>query len=344
MEEINQATLTDEPQQSAPSMDDTIADAWKDITSRGEVTRDESGKFAATQTEETPTETPATEELPAEEAAPEESAPEQPAIKAPSSWKKEAQAKFAALDPEIQAEVLRRENDMHNGIAQYKQHAERAQAYDRAFSPFMETINKFGVTPDVAAAELFKADHALRYGSPAQKVAMVQQIFRDYQINPEWLTQAGQPQVNPEVGYLQNRLQEMESRQSQFQQQQQAALESQQNEMLNSTISEFAKTHEHFEAVRNVMAALMTTDGKTPPVASTMQDAYDMAIHANPELRAAIIAKQQAEARAAAQAKAESAKKTAAVNVRTKGVIPAQKAVGSIEDTIRATAKELGMI
>lgn len=341
MEELNLATQNEEVQSEVTSMDDTIADAWKEITSRDEVSRDESGKFAATQTEETPPETPATEETPAEEAAPEESAPEQPAIKAPSSWKKEAQAKFAALDPEIQAEVLRRENDMHNGLAQYKQHAER---YERAFSPYMETINKLGIAPEVAASELMKADHSLRYGSPAQKVAMVQKIFNDYQINPQWFDQATQPQVNPEVGYLQTKLQEIESRQAQFQQQQQQAIEEQQSEMLNSTISDFAKSHEHFEAVRNVMAALMTTDGKAPPAASTMQEAYDMAIHANPQIRAVIIAKQQAESRAAAQAKAEAAKKSASVNVRTKGVIPAQRPVGSIDDTIRAAAKELGMI
>ena len=326
----DQATLTAPEEEKVVSMDDTIGDAWREIQSRGNPERDEGGKFAAKESE--PVDNPeAAAETPAEKVPEEDPAP---SIKAPSSWKKEAQAKFATLPPDIQAEVMRREGDMHKGIESYKQSAERATAYDRAFAPYQETISKLGMTADQAAAQLMKTDHNLRYGSPAQKVAIVQDIIKQYAINPEWFDQQSTSAVNPEIGYLQNQLQEMQAQQARILQESQAR----ESTTLNSDIDSFAKNNEHFDAVRDRMADLLQGGA-----AKTLQDAYETAIWADPAVRASIIAKQQAEERAKSAQKATEAKKLASVNVRARGTIPAQAAIGTIEDTIRARAKELGM-
>jgi hypothetical protein len=328
--ELDQATLTAPEEEKVVSMDDTIGDAWREIQSRGNQDRDEGGKFAAKESEPVET-TEEQTELPAEETPAEETAP---AIKAPSSWKKEAQAKFATLPPDIQAEVMRREGDMHRGLESYKQHAERAQAYERAFTPYMDTINKLGIAPEVAASELMKVDHSLRYGSPADKVAMVTKIIKDYGIDPAWFDSANIPQANPQVDYLQNELQAIKAQQARLQQESQTR----ETVSLNNDIASFAKNNEHFEAVRDRMADLLQGGA-----AKTLQEAYETAIWADPSVRASIIAKQQSEERAKAAQKASEAKKLASTNVRARGTIPAQAAVGTIEDTIRARAKELGM-
>ena len=327
--------------QAEPTMDETISSAWSEISTRGDVNRDDSGKFSGKEQAEEPAEVAS--EVPAEAAAEEEvpleEIPQEPAIKAPSSWKKDAQAKFAALDPDIQAEVLRRENDMHKGIETYKQHAERAQSYERAFQPYMDTINKLGIAPEVAASELMKVDHSLRYGSPADKVAMVQKIITDYGINPEWFDVDKLPQANPQVDYLQSKLQAIEAQQAKILQETQAREES----SLNSDIQAFAKNNEHFEAVRDRMANLI--QGAAAAKSSmTLQEAYDTAIWADPSIRATMLAKQQADDRARADLKAKEAKKAASVNMPRRGTLPAQAVVGSMDDTIRAAAKSIGMI
>jgi hypothetical protein len=73
-----------------------------------------------------------------------------------------------------------------------------------------------------------------------------------------------------------------------------------------------------------------------------------MAIYANPTVRTQVLAKQQAETeaqrRAEATQKAREAKAAAAVNVSRKGTLPAAKAVGTMDDTIRETAQRLGLI
>ena len=309
------------------SMDDTITNAWKDIQARDETPRDEVGKFAAKETPVTPQ--VATEATPESTETPPETVPEVPAIKPPSSWKKETQAKFSTLPPDIQAEIIRREDDQLRGIKTYKDSADK---YERAIAPYKQTIESLGRTPDQAISGLLQTDATLRNGSPSQKVAMVQRIIEEYGIKPEWFVDT--QQANPEVGHLESRLAQYEAQQARIVADQQAR----EQELLNSNIQDFAKNNEHFEAVRERMGSLLQGGA-----AQTLQEAYDMAVWADPTVRAALLAKQQAEERAKAMEKVAQAKQVSKVNVPRRGVIPAQTAVGTMDDTIRAAAKELGL-
>ena len=317
----------------APTMDETIGNAWADIQSRNEPEAQEkevteSAPVVATSEDNaltTPTE--ASESIPDAE-------PETSTVRAPSSWKKEQQAKFSSLPPDIQSEIARREGDIHRGVEHYKVAAERGNTYEKAFAPFRDTIQKIGTTPEQAITGLMQTDHNLRFGSPAQKVAVIQHIIQSYGIQPEWFDQQNNSQANPEIGHLQNRLQQFEAqqaRQMQDTQEREAA-------SLNNDITAFAAKSEHFEAVRDRMATLLEGNA-----AKSLQEAYETAIWADPAIRATLLAEQQKEIRSKAATKAIEAKKLSSANVRTRGVIPAQAAVGSIEDTIRSKAKELGM-
>ena len=315
----------------APTMDETIGSAWAEIQSRNEPEAQEkevtesAPKVATSEDNALTTPSEASESIPEADTS---------TIRAPSSWKKEQQAKFASLPPDIQSEIARREGDIHRGVEHYKVAAERGNTYEKAFAPFRDTIQKIGSTPEQAITGLMQTDHNLRYGSPAQKVAVIQHIIQSYGINPEWFDQQNNSQANPEIGHLQNRLQQFEAQQAQ----QMQNMQEREAASLNNDIAAFAAKNEHFEAVRDRMATLLEGNAS-----KSLQEAYETAIWADPAIRATLLAEQQKEIRSKAATKAIEAKKLSSANVRTRGVIPAQAAVGSIEDTIRSKAKELGM-
>lgn len=326
--------------ESPTSMDSTIGDAWKEI-SKGlqepaqTVARDSTGKFTAQTAPkvETPLETPAeTPEVVAETAQPEQ-VEQQPVIeakKAPSSWKKEAAEAFNTLPPHVQDEVLRREGDFHKGIEGFKAAADTGRKFEQAIAPYMQTIQKLGVSPEIAVSALMKADHTLRYAPPAVKVAEIQRLAQIYGID------LGQ-QIDPNVTAMQTRIYELEQRDQQRELDQQT----QTSASLNSEIDRFAAEpgHELFPKVRDHMASLLQ-GGQ----AKDLQEAYDQAVYANPQTRAEVLAKQQEEARKEALRKANDAKKAASVNVPQRGTTAAAAPKLSWEQQIRADAERLGLV
>lgn len=208
---------------------------------------------------------------------------------------------------------------------------------------------------------LFKADHALRYGSPQQKVQIARQMLQDYGIDPTALLgeEGQQPQVDPQIYQLQQELAQLRSGQESEQQRIQAENQRQ----LVSTLIEFAYERdpttgqpkirgyddygnpvfqhkagrEHFETLRPYMAAILEAD---PSV--ELSDAYERAAWAHPEARPALLAEQQERQRAEAEEKARQAKESSVVNIRSRGSFEPKTAVGSIDDTIKEEAQKLG--
>lgn len=326
------------------SMDSTIADAWKDISQGLQepaetVARDHTGKFAKREAAPSPAPAPVEQEEKATESAPapaeqenaDQEAQQVTSIKkAPSSWRKDAAAAFDALPDTVKDEVLRREGDMHKGLETYKAKAEVGRKFESVVAPYMETINKFGVTPDVAVAELLKVDNLLRTAPPAVKAQRFMQLAKDYGID---LSQ----QFDPGTAALQQRMYDLENELLQAKQ----AREQESSQAVNTEIERFAAEpgHEHFEVVRAHMSALLQAGA-----AKDLQDAYDQAVYANPQTRATLLAKQQEEARKEAQRKADQARKAAAVNVPSRGVVNAAGPKQTMDESIRAEAERLGLI
>jgi hypothetical protein len=321
------------------SMDDTILETLRSMQSenddsapaetstpespeeKAERIRDASGKFAKADTPET-----TTEEINPEVTEPSEISPE--AWAPPNTWKKGAAEKLRNADPEIQAEVARRESDFHRGIEQYKEAATFGHAIDRAISPYMGTLQQLGVTPDVAISELMKTDQVLRYGSQQDKIAMFHKLAQSYGIDVNQAASYEAPYVDPQVSALQQQVSQM---QNYFSQQNQMATQ-QQEQALYSEIAQFAAKpeHKHFDSVRGHMHALLQAGQ-----ADTLEGAYEQAVFANPQTRALVLAEQQAAQRAAAAEKAQAAKKAASVNVRSRSPAPQTAPVGTMDDTIR---------
>jgi hypothetical protein len=270
----------------------------------------------------------------------------EPAIAAPSSWTGAAKAEFAKASPVIQQEVLRREQQMHNGIAQYKDAASYGQEIHKAIAPFNATIQKLGVTPAAAIEAMFKVDHTLRYGSPQEKLQHIADLARNYGVD---LSQGvpEQAPIDPNYQHLQSQLQATQQQLQQIT----ADRESQQQTALNSQIEAAKEGRPHFDNLRQEMAVLIqaaAANGEN----LLLPDAYDRAVWSHPTYRAEMLAQQQAE-RAAAEAKtraeatakataaAAAAKAASSVNVPKRGTLQAQGAVGTMQDTMRETLEKI---
>ena len=325
----------------APSMDDTIRATLAEINARDEPeidepeetaeeraerVRDEKGRFAAKQQEEQQPETPP-------EVEPVEEPVLSPEVQRLGLRKEEA-AEWAKASPVLQQALLRRSEEMHRGLEQYRGAAQFAQKIAQAFQPYEHTIQQLGVSHEVAVGKLLEADNTLRYGSPEQKAHALASLAYQYGIDIGQVQAT--PAPDPQVYALQNELNQLKGFINDFQRTQQEREQG----TLNSEIAKFAEGREHFEQVREDMAALLQA-GR----AKDLSDAYEQAIWANPQTRAAMLAKQQAEAAAKVEAerKAQEAKKANAVNVPRRGSVPASAPTGTMDDTIRATAQKLGL-
>lgn len=366
---IDQATLADPeiaaPAAPEPTIQETMHATMANIRGREDASQDDAapaaakadrvraadGKFAKVEGEapavapEAPAAPPVDATAPpvpptgAESAAAAPVAAE-PAVAAPSSWTAAAKAEFAKANPVIQQEVLRREQQMHNGIAQYRDAANYGTEIHKALAPYNATIQQLGVTPAAAIDAMFKVDHALRYGSPQDKLQQISDLARNYGVDLSNGVPA-QVAIDPNVQYLQTQLQTTQQQLQQIQ----SAHETRQQSELNSQIEAAKVGRPHFEALRNEMAVLIqaaAARGEELP----LPEAYDRALWASPTHRTEMLAqqhaereaeaaKQRAEATAKAAAAAAAAKAASSINVQRRGTLQAQGAVGTMHDTAR---------
>ncbi len=262
--------------------------------------RDDQGRFAA--------KTDPVEPAKVDEPVKTDPVVEKPARKLPSTWRASLDPKFQTLDDEVVAEIERREADAFKGIEQYRSKAQRADAFERAIQPFMATIQSQGVPPEQAIQGLLTVDHRLRYGTPQDKMQTFANLAQSYGVDLSQLAQ-GMPAVDPQM-------QQMEQRYAQLYNQLQAQQQAQQqrdNQMLMTELSSFAKSNKYFDHVREDMAALLQA-GR----ASSLDEAYDRAVWANPETRKALQAEQSAGLEASKRDQAQraaNAAKTAGVSI-----------------------------
>ena len=251
------------------------------------------------------------------------------------SWKADAAKVMEKLPEEAQKYIIERQDQFHKGIEQYKEAANYAKTIDRAISPYKDYMSNLGVTPDVAFTNLLKTEHTLRMGTYQEKAEMLQKLAHDYQIDMNSL--AGVP-YDPNMHNLKSQL---EYTQSQLQASQNFR-QSQEDVQIQSTIDEFAQSHEHFTDVQATMADLLERG-----FANDLNDAYAKAVRLDDNLFNKTVAQQQGgvnrqnlvQANQAAQAA-----KAAAVSVKgapagvTRSVMPA-----STEDAVRQAMRLHGL-
>jgi hypothetical protein len=266
-------------------------------------TRDESGRFAAAGAQADDTGAAGTSDQAAPQAADQgaaaPAADQQQAaaptadIPAPHSWTNEAKAKWNEVPVDVRRYIAEREDQMHRAIAHNDKDRDLGRVMSQTLQPHMETMRAIGVSPDQAVSGLLNVDAVLRKGTPQQKLEMVHEIMRSYQIPLEQVMQHQPLPQDPRLQALQQQMQAMQQQFQQGQQQQQQTLE---ERAAQAEIEASKANMPHLEAVRGQMAQLLTNG-----LAATLQDAYDQAVWANPQTRQALLAQQTAAASKAAR-------------------------------------------
>lgn len=251
----------------------------------------------------------------------------------PSTWREGPKAKWATLDPEVRAEIIKREDDFFKGIEGYKADAHVGKQLNQVLQPYMETLQKYDIEPMQEINNLLAAHHQLALGTPAIKLQAFKGLMKEYGIPADQLLDqpAGeQPYRDPAVETLQQRLDSLESRQAQ----ERAA-------QLRQEITAFSAdpANPYFAELANDIAALYRTG-----LVKTLREAYDKALWLNPVVRQKELDRQQAEKDKQAETdrlnRLNAAKKAAAAKMKSSTPGRADTGTaGSMDDTLNATLR-----
>lgn len=291
--------------------------------------RDERGRFAGKSADEA---TEVLAEAPSEEVAPvEEEVP--PAKPAPGSWPKEVREHFGALPEAVQDYVIKREADVSRVINQYSMKAKQYDQLAGTLAPYEPILRADGLEPAGVINGLMNTYQTLRNAAPHQKAAAVAQLINQFDVDLSLISEDGQQSGNsaydPAVYDKLNRLEQ------QLLQRQHAEEQAAEREVM-TTIEQFRTSAPNFDAVQAHMGALLQNGA-----AKDLQDAYDQACWANPEVRATLLREQEAKRREEAAARVAAAKKAAVVNIPTRGTLPPSAPTGSMEDTMRDVLRRM---
>jgi len=257
-------------------------------------------------------------------------------VKAPKTWKAEAAKQWDKVPEAVKTEVLRREANMFDGIEQYKHSAALGDQTRNILAPFEADIRSRGGEPLAFVKSMLEADKSLRESAMPDRIETFRQLASEYGVvlSGENLV-AEDSAVNSLRSEVQRLQSHLDAKEAQTQEAEKARI--------NKEISEFASdpANPHFEAVANDIAALIRSG-----VTSSLSEAYEKAVWANPVTRALEQTRLQTEAakkqEAAAKAEAAKRKKLTAVNARSSGS-PKSTAtpLGSMDDTLAAKFAEI---
>lgn len=266
---------------------------------------EQTGKFApekgqvSAKVEQAPKAVPDASQAPAQETRSEPVKAPQGSTAAPSSLSKETRAIWDTLPEVVRNDIIKREGDTAKGVEQLKT---RYQPIDEALAPYRPLLQQVGKTEGDAIKQLFAWHEALAGPNKAQAF---QALARSHGFDLSTLAPAtGQPQQQQDPNDPRIQLQQalhgtvspLDQRLSALEQQ----LVRREQAQLQDEIGSFSKDKPHFDRVRHAMGQMMASG-----YATSLEDAYNKAIWADPEVRTEIQAAEQAKREAEAQAAQE---------------------------------------
>ncbi len=189
---------------------------------------------------------------------------------APKSWAREMHEEWAKLTPKAQEYIEKRENQIHEGIAQYREHHTLGKTLNDVISPYRPMIQAAGIDEAKAVATLLNAHYRLTQGSPEQRRAVWMQLGQDIGVAAP--QQGAQEQdVPPAVRQLMERQAKLEQALTQ----RQRADYEQARSKASSEVDAFAKDHPYLDEVATEIAIFIDHGDDLPT-------AYEKAVRANP--------------------------------------------------------------
>lgn len=331
---------TDEVQESKPSQE-TAAPAQQATTDEGQqdaasaaaaAQRDANGRFApkTQQAVTTGTQQQSTAGTPAP--------PPGGELKAPASWAPATREKWASLDPEVKAEVHRREVEQNRVLEQGAQARNFIQAFENVVRPFEVFIRSENSNPLQAVQNLMQTAAEFRVGTPARKVQLVAGLIRDFGVSIEDLDTALAGGTSGSQGQQQG-AQQQQFRDPRFdaflaqQQAQQQATQQREMQDVHRELQAFGASHEFYNDVSATMADLLAHAARRGE-ALDLEKAYARACQLDAGI-STIITQRAANASKGSQSQAVLRAKRAAASVKGEAT-PDTGATVPKDDSVRA--------
>jgi hypothetical protein len=252
---------------------------------------------------------------------------------APVSLSGAIKAKWRELPADVRAEWKKREDDIHRQMTAQDGDLAVGRKIKEIAAPYEQIIREEGGTVDGAFKDMMHTSYVLRKGSPQQKAEAVMHAIKQFNIDMSpYFNQGQQQDPNAQFQALQRDIEYLRQ-QADPQAIKTQLQEEMQRDTITTEIQAFAANPEnvHFEAVKPIMGSLIAS-GR----AKNLQEAYEMAIYADPSIRSELEVKaKQAETE---KKKAEmAAKKKASLSVSgSHGASPnANAPQKTIEEDIR---------
>ena len=259
-------------------------------------------------------------------AAAENAAPAQtqtgPADAAPQGWTPAAKAMWAQLPPLARSEINRREQDFHRQLTRHDEERNFGRSFAEVAQQFAPVITRTGLPPQAVFRDVLNIVNLLQTGEPNAKAQLLRDVGMRHGLSPQQL--AGLSQQNSQPGpsgqqpspqpmmippAVQTMLTEWEQQKQRQDQEQRENREREEQETL-SQIMDFRSKPEarFFDAVKDHMIANLQAG-----VARNLEEAYEQAIWARPDIR------QILQSEADAQRAAEAEKRANAQRARLRG-------------------------
>ena len=271
------------------------------------------------------------------------------AERAPQSWKPAEKAKWAALDPGVRQEVMRREREITKTLSETAVARQLHQDFQQVIQPFMGRLQSMNAHPLVAVQELLKADYLLSTSPKVQKAQFLAKLIADYDVDVQALDDALSGRAPPDPvdakveALLQQRLAPFQQQLSHLKQQAQQR-EQQTTKELESTIAEFeaGEKYPYYDQVRQEMADIIELSAKRG-VYVTLESAYNKAIQLDPIISQELAAQSATAKAAKANAQAQRAlKASVSVGGAPSGVVAGSPTNGSRRAAIEAALEAVG--
>jgi len=301
---------------------DQVESAPAGETAREDVPRDDQGKFAAKEPEQTMMQQA---EQPVEE----------PVWKRPpASWKKDYHDAWQTADDRLKEYAWQREEQMKAGVQPLMEKARLADQFQEVLNPYMDTIRGLNIEPTQAVKALMEADHALRFSDPQQKQQLFMRLAQQYGVTLGGELQ--QQPFDPNISALQQELNRVRGEVMSWKEQQEQV----QNQSLLGEINSFAMKAEHFEEARPTMISLLQSG-----VAATLEEAYEKAIRLDDNLYQQVQQSRQAQAETQQKVVAnQAAKKARAAAVSVRSAAPGATTATKAQDRRSMLAEQFDSV
>lgn len=304
------APVVETPPEPAAAAPEPSSDAPEPAEPAGDRARDDKGRFAPKTTDKAapaPTEAGPAAQAPGDGAPPSSApspapvVPAEPKFKAPQSWKPAIREKWAALPPEVQEEIARREGEVPKALEQAAEARRFQQAVTETLRPYEMLARAAGQHPVQYAAGLMQTAAALQTGAPPQRAAIVANIIRNFGVDVNQL--AAELDRDPGQAQPQQHHQPPMDPRALIREEFQRFAQENHERRATAEVEKFTSGAEFANdpTVRRRMAALITAEAEAG-VELSLQDAYDQVVASHPEYRAVMEQRKAADAAKAQQA------------------------------------------